>query len=64
MLEFSKQVLEKVSFDKVLFRKELMKAVKWVKKEEAIVLQAWCLATFGNIYGDVITDVFRSVTKA
>lgn len=64
MLEFSKQILQKVSFDKLLFRKELTKAVNWLKKEETLVLQAWCIATFGSIYGDVISDVFRSVSKA
>ena len=65
MLEFSKQILEKVSFDKFLFRKELTKALNWLKKDDALLLQAWCIATFGSMYGDVISDVFRSaVNKA
>lgn len=65
MLEFSKQILEKVSFDKFLFRKELTKALNWLKKDDALLLQAWCIATFGSMYGDVISDVFRtSINKA
>ncbi|TND09591.1 MAG: hypothetical protein FD123_1182 [Bacteroidetes bacterium] len=64
MLEFSKQILEKVSFDKFLFRKELSKAVNWVKKDELIMLHAWCITTFGAVYGDVISEVFRSTGKA
>lgn len=64
MLEFSKQILEKVSFDRLLFRKELAKAVKWVSKDEIILLHAWCITTFGAMYGDVISEVFRSSGKA
>ena len=58
MLELSKRILEKVSFDANLFRKELMKAINWVKKEEALVLKTWCLATFGHMYQDIILEVF------
>ena len=34
MFEYTKEILLKVSFDRVLFRKELKKAVKWLKREE------------------------------
>jgi len=64
MLEFSQHILKSVSFDKNLFRKELTKALKWIKPDEALLLKAWCVATFGHMYGDVISDVFRTVTKA
>jgi hypothetical protein len=59
MYEFSKKVLLKVSFDRVLFRKELLKAKKWLKREEYVMLQAWCLTTFGHMYRDTIMDVFE-----
>jgi hypothetical protein len=62
MLEMSKMILEKVSFDRFLFKKELMKAVRWVKPDEALLLKAWCLATFGHLYGDVIREVYKSFT--
>ena len=58
MLELSKKVLEKVSFDRFLFRKELKKAIKWVSKEERLALQAWCIVTYGDLYNDVILDCF------
>ncbi|MDQ3109737.1 MAG: hypothetical protein M3R17_07560 [Bacteroidota bacterium] len=64
MLEFSQHILKSVSFDKSLFKKELKKMILWAKPDEAMLLKAWCIATFGHLYGDVITDVFRSVTKA
>ena len=60
MLELSKQVLQKVSFDKRLFRKELLKAYRWAGQQDRLVLKAWCLATFGSVYKDVILDVFET----
>jgi hypothetical protein len=59
MLELSKQILQKVSFDSFLFEKELRKSIRWIKREEVLVLQTWCLATFGHLYSDVITNVFE-----
>jgi len=61
MLELSKQILKKVSFDKVLFRKELIKAVLWLKGEEKLLLKIWCLGTFGHLYKDVIQEVYSQV---
>ena len=59
MLEYTKNILTKVSFDKTLFRKELLKAVKWLKKDELRILQMWCITTFGSYYRDVIMEVFK-----
>lgn len=58
MLELSKKILHKVSFDRGLFRKELKKAVRWVNKDELVLLRAWCLTTFGHIYAETILEVF------
>lgn len=58
MLDFCKQILHKVSFDRSLFEKELRKAVKWLKKDDLKSLQKWCLMTFGVMYADVIQSVF------
>jgi hypothetical protein len=60
MYEMSKEILQKVSFDKILFKKELLKALKWLKQDEALMLKAWCLATFVN-YSDIIAEVFESI---
>jgi hypothetical protein len=63
-MELSKKILEKVSFDKILFRKELGKAIKWLKPEEKILLIMWCFTTFGNRYRDVIEEVYKNITKS
>ena len=61
MLEFSKVVLQRVSFDKLLFRKELVKSLKRLHTEDYIKLKLWCLATFGHTYQDTILEVFESI---
>jgi hypothetical protein len=61
MFELSKKILEKVSFDKALFRKELTKSFKWIKPEEKILLLAWSIHNFGQQYQEVIMDVYKSV---
>ncbi|TAH43446.1 MAG: hypothetical protein EYC69_02745 [Bacteroidetes bacterium] len=58
MFEYTKQILTKVSFDKSLFRKELIKALRLLKKDERLLLKVWCVASFST-YSDVIIDVFR-----
>jgi hypothetical protein len=63
MYEMSKKILERVSFDKALFTKELMKALRWVKPDEKLLLKVWCLSTFGHMYKDTILEVFRKVAK-
>ena len=64
MFELSKNILQKVSFDKVLFRKELTKAFKCLKPEEKALLMIWCLTTFGHQYKDVIQDVYSTVVQS
>jgi hypothetical protein len=62
MYELSKNILEKVSFDKTLFRKELTKAIKWIKPDEKTLLKVWCLATFGHKYSEEIMEVFKTLS--
>ncbi len=64
MFELSKKVLKQVSFDKMLFKKELTKAVNRIKPNEKMLLKMWCLTTFGTIYRDVILDVYKNVTNS
>jgi ACT domain-containing protein len=61
MFELCKEILQKVSFDKSLFRKELIKSAKWLKNEELIQLKVWCLSTF-IIYKDVINEVLGTTS--
>ena len=61
MLEFSKNILRKVSFDKILFKKELVKNIKWLEKKEVTILKFWCLASF-NEYENLIKEVFDQIS--
>lgn len=58
MLEYSKIILQKVSFDKRLFKKELLKSLSRLNSKEAIALQAWTLMTFSKMHGDVLQEIF------
>ncbi len=59
MLEMCKEILTKVSFDKILFQKELNKAIKWVStSEEKEKLKSWCNSRFGKIYPEVVKLAF------
>ena len=60
MLEFSKNILQKVSFDKQLFKKELQKSARWIGKHEVSALKIWALTSFAH-YKDIIRDVFDQV---
>ena len=61
MLEFSKKVLNKVSFDKKLFKKELQKSLRWLSKKEMTHLKIWTLATFSQ-YKGIILEVFDQIS--
>ena len=60
MLEFSKKILQKVSFDKKLFTKELQKSARWIAKHEVSALKIWALTSFSH-YKDAILEVFDQV---
>jgi hypothetical protein len=59
MLDLCQNVLQKVSFSKTLFRKELIKSMKWLTQKEQLALQAWCMSRFGNEYQDIISEIFK-----
>lgn len=56
MLEYSKLILEKVSFDSKLFEKELMKALKMLIPTDREELQSWVIGTFGIQYQSLFTN--------
>ena len=61
MLEFTKKILSKVSFDKTLFKKELSKSARWLSKQELLTLKIWALSTFSQ-YKNTILEVFDQIT--
>ena len=62
MLEYSKTILQKVSFSRELFQKELTKSARWLHKDDIVLLQIWCIATFSSTYSDIIRDVFSQIS--
>lgn len=60
MLELSKNILKKVSFDADLFKKELKKALTWITDlEDLSKFREWCIQEFGKVYPHLITQVFH-----
>lgn len=59
MLDYTKYILARVSFDQYLFRKELLKAYKWLQPNDKKLLLAWCLSTFGAQYSHLIHLIMR-----
>jgi hypothetical protein len=62
MLEYSKIVLEKVSFNRDLFKKELEKSKRSLKDEEILLLQHWCTRSFQEKYPDILGEAFGNKT--
>lgn len=58
MLNYVKTVLTKVSFDSILFEKELRKAMKMLLREELQELRRWCYATFQGQHGEILNRCF------
>lgn len=59
MFELTKKILTKVSFDPLLFQKELSKAIKWMKTTEEIQrLREFCIKEFGVLYPSIVNKAF------
>ena len=50
MLEYTKTILEKVSFNLQLFEKELKKSLNHLVDQEILELQKWIAEKFGRKY--------------
>lgn len=59
MLEYIKIILEKVSFDKSLFEKELKKGLSQLVPNEIRQLKEWCYSKYGSIYNKILNKIFR-----
>ncbi|OGX81847.1 hypothetical protein [Hymenobacter coccineus] len=60
MLEYAKIILLKVSFSRLLFEKELRKALKTVLPADLAHFRSWCYAEFSRLYRRVLKRVFRA----
>ncbi|WP_080053862.1 hypothetical protein [Spirosoma aerolatum] len=63
MLEYIKTILQKVSFDKALFEKELAKAIKLLIPKEVKQLRRWCYVQFGKVYRAVLNRCFARAAR-
>lgn len=59
MFEFTKMIIEKVSFDRHLFERELQKAHHRLTEAELAQLRAWCYERFGHKYEMILQKIFR-----
>ena len=58
MLEYIKIILQKVSFDRRLFEKELRKAIRMLMPDEVKRLKMWCYEKFAAIHQPVLDTCF------
>jgi hypothetical protein len=59
MLKMYQEILTKVSFDRMLFKKELKKATQWIVSPlELYQLKLWCMKEFGKKYPEELKEVF------
>lgn len=58
MLKYVKTILTRVSFDALLFEKELRKAIKLLVKEEIEELKVWCYENFKIEHEEVLVRCF------
>jgi hypothetical protein len=62
MLDRQILILEKISYDKRLFKKEIIKSFGWLKSYEIILLRKWLIKNYGRTHADVISDVFEYIS--
>ena len=58
MLNYVKMILTKVSFDKVLFEKELSKAVEKLNVHDLLELKTWCYTNFSESDIEILEELF------
>lgn len=59
MLEYVKVILQKVSFDRFLFEKELKKGLRLLQPKEVDSLREWCYQHFVKQYRTVLNSCFE-----
>ena len=63
MLDYAKIILQKVSFNKVLFEKELRKALKTILPADMASFRAWCYTQFSRLYRRILNRAFRQALR-
>ena len=60
MLEYSKIILDKMSFDPCLFEKEFKKLRRWLLKKERAEFERWSHSKFYSVYPDVVSRLIKN----
>lgn len=60
MLEYQKMILEKVSFDRSLFEKELRKTIMILTRDELKTFRVWVFRRFTDQYADILRRCFTT----
>jgi hypothetical protein len=61
MLEYVKTILQKVSFSKYLFERELIKGLRYLIPAEIEEFRDWCYESFGRSHRPILNRYFAPV---
>jgi hypothetical protein len=61
MLDQQKIILNQLSYDKELFRREIIQSFKWLKSYEILQLHRWLKENFDKTHHDVIQEIFEYI---
>jgi len=59
MIEYVKTILEKVSFSRYLFERELRKGLRLILPSEIQVFKDWCYSMFGKVHEPILNRYFQ-----
>jgi hypothetical protein len=59
MLEYVKTILQKVSFNRYLFERELRKGLRYLIPAELDEFKAWCYEMFGTTHQPILNRYFQ-----
>lgn len=54
MLEYLKTILQKVSFSRFLFERELKKGLAYLLPAELLEFKSWCYERFGHLHQAIL----------
>lgn len=61
ILELQQLALQNLSDDKELFKKELVKSLKWLRSYEIFKLHRWLKDNYHETHKEIISDVFNFI---
>jgi len=59
MIEYVKTILQKVSFSRYLFERELRKGLRLILPGEVQEFKNWCYSMFGKVHEPVLNRYFQ-----